>query len=211
MLILIPQWFFSIQPFIYILASMIGFLVSFYFYRSFTFSKQKNHYYMYLSFASLSMGFLVLGVIELYTYLSIIKGTMSMFEDYVSFRDAGIWIYYVCSMISYALLCLIYLPKDFKFALFLPYWYKGFPYFHILSLFLISYVIFRSTANWFVARTKNSMLVMLSFLSLGFYHLFMFFTSFSEWMFVIAHLSLLAGFISMFWMIFRVSRKKGSF
>ncbi|MDD5416994.1 MAG: hypothetical protein PHU12_03390 [Candidatus Aenigmarchaeota archaeon] len=211
MLILIPQWFFSIQPIIYILASMIGFLVSFYFYRSYTFAKQKEHYYMYLSFASLSMGFLVFGITELYTYLSLIKGLTTMFTEFSSFRDFGIWIYYACSLISYSLLCLIYLPKNLKFALFLPYWYKGFPYFHVLSLFLISYVIFRSTANWFVNRTRNSMLVMLSFLMLGLYHMFMFFTSFSEWMVVIAHVALICGFLSMFWMIFRVSRKKGRF
>ena len=211
MLILIPEWFFEIQPFIYLFVSMIGFLVSFYFYRSFSLSKQKNHYYMYLSFAILSMGFLVFGITELYTYLSITKGTMAMFEEFSSFRDFGIWIYYACSLISYGLLCYIYLPKDWKAALFLPYWYKGFPYFHVLSLFLISYVIFRSTGNWFVTRTRNSMLVMLAFLGLGGYHLFMFFTSFSEWAIVLAHLSLMAGFMCMFYMIFRVSRKKGRF
>ena len=212
MIIKIPEWFFGIHSAVYIICAMIGFLVSFYSYRSYILTKQKNHHYLYLSFASLSMGFLILGVIELYSYLSISQGMMEMFTTYSSFRDFGIWIYYACSIISYSLLCLIYLPKEIKILpLFLPMWWKGFPYFHVISLFLMSYVIFRSTANWFVKRTTNTMLVFISFLLIGMYHLMLFFTSFSEWLFVGAHISLILGFISLFWMIFRVSRKKGRF
>ncbi len=212
MLLLIPEWFFGAHSLVYIFCAMIGFLVSFYSYRSSIMTKARNHYYLYIAFASLSMGFLILGVTELYSYLSMSQGLMNMFEQFSSFRDFGIWLYYGCSLIAYFFLGLIYLPKDFKIMpLFLPFWYKGYPYFHVVSLFMMSFVIFRSTANWFVKRTTNSLLVFSSFLLIGFYHLFLFFTSFSEWMFVLAHISLMLGFLSLLAMVFRVSRKKGRF
>jgi len=208
--ILIPQWFFGLHAGTYIISAMIGFLVSFYCYRSYHLTREKDNLYLHLGFASISMGLLIFGITELYSYLSISNNMMQLFESYSSIRDFGIWLYYAGSFIGYFLLCLVYIPKEWKFLpLFLPMWWKGFPYFHISSLFLVSFLIFRSTSNWFVKRTRNSMLVFLSFLLIGFYHLLLFFTSFSEWMFVLAHLSLVAGFLSFLYMLIRVGKKKG--
>ena len=123
--ILIPQWFFGAHSFVYIICAMIGFLVSFYSYRSYHLTKGKDHLYLYLGFASLSMAFLIFGITELYSYLSISSGMMNMFEGYSSFRDLGIWLYYAGSMIAYALFALVYLPKEIKFLpLFLPMWWE---------------------------------------------------------------------------------------
>ncbi|MBU3904819.1 MAG: hypothetical protein KJ906_01560 [Nanoarchaeota archaeon] len=209
-MILIPEWFFGPHSFVYIICAMIGFLVSFYSYRSYQLAKGKDHLYLYLGFASLSMAFLILGITELYSYLSISSGVTNMFEAYSSFRDFGIWIYYAGSVIAYALFALVYLPKEYRILpLFLPMWWKGFPYFHSIALLLLSFTIFRSTGNWFIKRTKNSMLVFISFLLIGFYHLLLYFAAFSELLFVLAHVSLILGFLSFFYMIFRVSRNKG--
>lgn len=206
--VLIPNWFFGIHSLVYIVCAMIGFLVSFYSYRSYHLTKGKDHLYLYLGFASISMAFLIFGVTELYSYLSISGGTLKMFEAYSSFRDFGIWLYYAGSLIGYLLLGLLYLPKELKFVpLFLPMWWKGFPYFHSISILMLSFIIFRSTGNWFVKRTTNSMLVFISFLLIGFYHLFLYFSAFSEWLFVLAHISLILGFMSFFYMILRVSHK----
>jgi len=208
--VLIPSWFFGWHAMAYIVSALIGFLVSFYSYRIYHMTKEQNHLYLYLGFAALSMAFLIFGVVELYSYLSISQNMMQMFESFSSFRDFGIWLYYIGSIIAYLLIAFTYVPKKYRFApLFLPMWWKGFPYFHVGSLFILSFIIFRATGNWFIKKTINSMLVFMSFLLIGFYHIFLFFTPFSEWMFVLAHISLIAGFLSFLIMLIRVSKKAG--
>jgi uncharacterized membrane protein len=91
----------------------------------------------------------------------------------------------------------------------IPLWYTGFPYFNILSFFLLSYAIFNAILNFTSKKNLNSLLVMAAFSLIGLYHLLLFFTSFSKIIYVAAHLSLLLGFLSLLAMLMRVSRKGG--
>jgi len=211
--ILIPGWFFGINSIIYILCAFIGFGITYYAYKSYSITKNNNHLLLYMAFTVLSMGFFVYGVIDTYSFLNLTStGVMqseSVFGQFVSFRDFGIWIYYFCSLIAYTIFAYMYLPKKIKFlpAFFLPFWQKGFPYFHIASMFLISYTVFRSAINYFMKRTTSTLLVFLGFLGIGFYHVVMFFTSVSEYVFVAGHIALVLGFLSFLFMLIRVGRK----
>ncbi|MCD6477148.1 MAG: hypothetical protein J7K26_03250 [Candidatus Aenigmarchaeota archaeon] len=207
--ILIPSWFFGIDSAFYLLASLIGFFVSFLAYKAYSFTKVINHFYLYLSFAILGIGFLIHGIISIYTYFGITTGTLNIFAGYSSFRDFGWWIYSICSFIGYALLAFMYFPKNFKksFPLFLPMWWKGFPYFHISSFFVLSYVIFHSFVNYFMKKTINKLLVASSFLLIGLYHLLLFFSSFSMYFYVSAHLCLLTGFLLLLYMLIRINKR----
>lgn len=207
--VLIPGWFFGLDSGFYILAAIIGFMVSFLAYKAYTYTKVRNHFYLYLSFASLSMGFLLLGITNIYAYYGIKTGTLDMFEGYSSFRDFALWIYYACSLIGYSILAYMYIPKKFKqsFPLFLPMWYKGFPYFHITSFFIMMYVTFHGFVNYFMKKSINAFLVASSFGLITLFHLFMFFSSYSEWFYVAAHFSLLLGFLSLLTMLIRINRR----
>jgi len=101
---------------------------------------------------------------------------------------------------------MMYLPEKLKFPIFLPFWNIGFPYFQVLSLFLISYVIFKSAANYVLNRNTNAFLVMLAFMLMGAYHLLSLFTSLNAIIYVFAQISLLSGFVSLLIMLIRVNK-----
>ena len=102
--ILIPSWFFGLDSIFYIIAALIGFLVSFLAYKAFSYTKVQNHFYLYISFAALGMGFLILGLINIYGYLVITEsgGNLNnyLFRDYASFRDVAIWLYHLTGLFS---------------------------------------------------------------------------------------------------------------
>ena len=101
---------------------------------------------------------------------------------------------------------MMYLPEKLKFPIFLPFWNIGFPYFHILSFFILSYVILKSAANYALNSNRNTFMVMLAFALMGAYHLLSLFTSHNAFVYVIAQISLLSGFVSLLAMLTRVNK-----
>lgn len=202
--VLVPQWFFGLDSVMYVLSAIIGFLVSFYAFKLYNITSKKSHFYLYASFAVLGMGFMILGIT---TVLTLSVSSASIFADTISWADDfGFWIYYASSIIAYGLLVMMYLPEKLRFPIFLPFWYNGFPYFQIVSLFLLSYVIFRSAANYALNRNSNSLLVLSAFALIGLYHLLSLFTSLNEIIYVFAQLSLLSGFVCLLAMLTRVNK-----
>ncbi len=202
--VLVPPWFFGFDSVMYLLSALIGFLVSFHAFKLYNVTSKKSHFYLYASFAILGMGLLVLGVT---TVFSISISSASVFADNVSWvDDFGFWIYYASSVFAYGLLVMMYLPEKLRFPIFLPVWFNGFPYFHVLSFFLISYVIFKSASNYVLNKNSNALLVLVAFTLMGLYHLLSLFTSLNEIMYVFAQLSLLSGFVSLLIMLTRVNK-----
>ena len=209
MAILIPVRFYGFDTAMYLASAIIGFLISYYSFKLFRITKKKYHFYLYTGFAVLAMGFLILSLTSGYVYLGYytehryIGSDTSVYVD-----DFGYWIYYLSSFAAYALFALMYFTEDLGAPIiFFPPWYAGFPYFHITSFFLLSYVVFRNATNYAMKRNRNAFLVTLGFGLIAGYHLLLFLTSFSRFMYVLAHLSLLAGFLSLLTMLVRVTRK----
>ena len=215
--VLIPYRFYGVDSVFYIVSSIIGFLVSYYAYRLYDITGKKSHLYFYLSFVLLSMGLLTIGLASAYGYINFFEhgqpsGQQTIIDTVVFVDDFGYWIYYIVSLVAYGLLSYSYLPDKTKAGLtpiMIPMWYTGFPYFNILSFFLLSYAIFNAIVNYTSKKNLNSFLVMAAFSLIGLYHLLLFFTSFDKIIYVAAHLSLILGFLSLLAMLMRVSRKGG--
>jgi len=213
--VLIPFRFYGVDSVFYILSSLIGFFVSYYAYKLYDVTGKKSHFYFYISFILLSMALLTVGLASAYAYMNFFEhgrpGGQETIIDTVAFvDDFGYWIYYIVSLAAYALLAFSYLPDKTKAKLtpiMIPLWYTGFPYFNLLSFFLLSYTAFRSMLNYASKKNLNSFLVMSAFSLIGLYHLLLFFTSFSKTVYVAAHLSLILGFLSLLAMLMRLSRK----
>ncbi len=202
--ILVPAWFFGFDSLMYLLSAAIGFLVSFHAFKLYNMTSKKSHFYLHASFAALGMGLLILGVT---TVFSITFLSASMQADAYSWvDDFGFWIYYASSLFAYGLLLMMYLPEKMRFPIFLPLWFNMFPYFQVLSLFMLSYVIFKSASNYMLNRNANSLLVMLAFALIGAYHLLSLFTSLNYMIYVLAEVSLLSGFVSLLIMLTRVNK-----
>ncbi len=206
--VLVPVRFFGFDSAMYLISAVIGFLVSFYAFRLFELTEKKFHFYLYLSFTILSMGLLTIAITSGYVSFYFFQTGQYLGNDpYSSVDDFGYWIYYITSLIGYGLLTMIYLPEKAKFApLLIPVWSRGFPYFQILSFFLLSYVVFRSAANFVTKKNLNTFLVFAAFGAIALYHLLLFFTSFGKIIYVVAHFSLLAGFLSLLVMLLRVRK-----
>jgi len=208
--VLIPTRFYGFDSVMYIASAIIGFLVSYYAYKVFDVSGKRQHYLFYLSFVILSMGLLTLGLSSLNTYISyfVYNESGATPVDTIRYVDDFVyWIYYGCSIVAYAMLAFAYLPekKEMLFPILLPFWYTGFPYFNIVSFFLLSYTIFRSALNFVDNKNLNTLFVMLAFALIGSYHMLLFFTSYSKIIYVIAHFCLSLGFLSLLIMLVRIS------
>lgn len=205
--VLIPVRFYGFDSVTYTGAAIIGFFVSYFAFKLYSVTSKRAHNYLYLSFTLLSMGLLVLSIASWYNYFNYeIYQRSYLLDEYVYVDDFAFWIYYLCSSLAYLLLASMYFPEKRFPIMFLPPWSRGFPYFNLLSLFILSYVIFRSLTNFFVYKNLNSFLVSLSFGLIGLYHLLLIFTSFSKLVYVAAHFSLGLGFLSLLIMLIRVSR-----
>jgi hypothetical protein len=170
------------------------------------------------------MALLVVGITSGFAYLNyfIYHQSPPLLDALASVDDFGYWIYYIASFVAYCLLAYTYLPERVKFPILIPFWYSAFPYFNVLSFFLISYIAFRSFINFVSKKTLNSFLVTLAFGGIGLYHFFLLFTSFGnivylipnfsfmlgKFLYILAHLSLMAGFISLLAMLVRVNRSE---
>jgi len=172
-------------------------------------TKKRSHYYLHLSFTILSIGLLILVLTTGYFYLNYyVFKEFTAFDEFSSVDDFGYWIYYISSLVAYSLLALTYFSEDWKLPIImLPMWSIGFPYFHVISFFILSYVIFKNAINYGIKKNKNAFLVTLGFTLIGGYHFLMFFAFISRYLYVLADLSLLLGFMSLLIMLARVSRK----
>lgn len=153
--------------------------------------------------------------------------------NYTFVIKSGNYIYYLTNLVGYILLALTYLKsiriekllsKIPRFYLVLPinmglliqtlqhgfhYPFDNFVFqlFHLLSIVILSYINFNTITNYLVLKTKYSFPVMVGFLFIGSYHFLMALTPFKPIVFAAAHLSLLAGLVSLLYMLIQVNRR----
>ena len=210
--ILIPTRFYGFDSIMYLIAAAIGFFVSYYSFKLFRTTSKQHHFYLFLGFTILSMSLFLLATTTGYVYLNYFVFNVYTGFDPISYiDDFGFWVYYTGSLVAYVLFALVYLSEDLKglklLPIFLPMWSKGFPYFQILAFFFLSYVVFRNAVNFAMKKNLNSFLVFSGFGGLALFHFLLIFTSFSKLIWVVAHFSLLLGFLLMLAMLVRVTRK----
>ncbi|MBL7206427.1 MAG: hypothetical protein ISS36_02395 [Candidatus Aenigmarchaeota archaeon] len=218
--LLVPFSFIGFDAVIYLLASVIGFTVAFYALKMHNFTSNRSHFFLYLGFVVLSMGFFVLSISGFYTFFALRVSCIHncyalLFDQSFDVIDFGYYIYYLSSLVAYGLFVLMYLPlhrKDYKQKMFsvAPLWFVMFPFFHMFSIFLIAYVVFRSWVGFLQAKNYNSLSVFAAFLSIGAFHTILLLNIFSKEIYVLAHFILVLGFLSLLTVLIRIIRKKPS-
>jgi hypothetical protein len=205
----IPLWFYLITSTVYTSSAIIGFLVSYFAFRSYRMTKNKSHLFLFLSFLLIGLGFVALSSTSIYIYttLQLYRGSSISLNlvNYLGFRT-----YYILSAIGYVLLTLIYLPKkimDKLFILYVPIWYASSFNFHVFSIVLVLFVMIQSIINSIRKKNLNSYLVTIAFVCLLIFHLLLLLTSFSQSMYLTANIFLILGFLSLLTMLIRVSIK----
>ena len=207
--VLIPVWFFGIDAVFYVAALLIGLATAFFAYRVFALTGKKQHFYLFMGFTILSIGFLSLTLTSLYIYL-MQPVFISIYNTSFDIMDFGFILYYIISIVAYGLFIAMYLPEDKRkmpmFSL-LPWWYVLFPFFHLVSMLMLAFVIFRSFINWSQKKTRSGFAVFAAFSGIGLFHLLSFFTLKYAMFYVIANIFLIIGFLSLLVVLVRISRR----
>ncbi len=226
--IIIPLWFYGFDSIMYFISSMVGFTLSYYFYQIYSINSRKRHMFLHLGFLILSLGLLSLSVTNTFSYLVFknchISCSLGLIDNVFSLEDFTYFMYFGLSIIAYFFFILAYKDEgsntfNILIILFFGYlafiilllaliqhymlWYFYSEYFHLIGLAMIVFVVFRTIINYNERRDLNSFLVMMSFILISLFHVFYLFSFTSEWMYVLSHLSLLAGFVSLLVMVSR--------
>jgi len=213
--LLVPFSFLGIDAAIYLVSAIIGFAVAYYAFRLHSFSENRSHYYLYMGFTAISIGLLLLSVATFYAFINLkVLCTQecyaNMLDPAFDIWDFGYWLYYLASIIAYGFFALMYMPKRKERKLFfiLPVWFVAFPYFHLLSFFMVSYVVFRSFISYRTNKSLKSMLVFAAFLAIGIFHLLSLLNIFGKAVYVIAHIILLLGFLSLLAVLLKINKSQ---
>ena len=116
--IIIPLWFYEFGSLMYILSSVVAFLVSYFSFRLYRYSKSRKHLFLSAAFAFVTFGLAVLTIGNAVSYLNFVECRPNCRIDpsdvtylWIRFGNYG---YYVASTIGYVLLALSYFKTDFK-------------------------------------------------------------------------------------------------
>jgi hypothetical protein len=89
----------------------------------------------------------------------------------------------------------------------LPWWFIMFPFFHLLAVLLLAFVVFRAFLNWTQVKTRSGFMVFLAFGGIGMFHLLSFLTFTKAMFYVVANSFLILGFVALLVVLVRVSRR----
>jgi len=230
--IIIPLWFYGFDSIMCIISAMVGFALSFFFYNIQSLTKNKRHKYLYIGFLLLSMSLFLVGIGSAYSYINFKMCaqlcTLGIMDKVFSIEDFTYFIYFGLSLIAYFMFILTYKDDKTKFSKILVpiliavaililgfvvmnqnrfLWYSYSAYFHLTALIMIGFVVFKTMSNYYNKRNTSTMLVMSSFIFIFLFHLLYFFSFANTWSYVLSHISLLAGFSMLLYMLLRSNKK----
>lgn len=234
----IPNWFLSLDPVFDVIFAILGFVVSYYGLKLYRISAKKSHFNLHLGFMILSTGFLVNGITGIYAILNALEargynvtdlfsgitGIRAILDSsltpqglllsrIVNLSNFGYWIYFATSIIAYLLFVSMYLHENRKstmlpVAVMIPFWFDYFATFNVVSILLLSYVVFQTIVNYMDRKKSSTLMVASAFALLLGYHVLLAFSPFSAFAYVLAHISALFSFLLLINMIKSVSPSK---
>ncbi len=215
--IVVPKWFFGFDSAIYLFVAIVGFLITYYSYKTYSITNKKQHLFLYWGFKIISVGFLLLAITRIYSYGIVLPTctdvcVLTTSGSAFTITDFGYWIYFAASLLAYLMFILTSMAEKVKLPItfILPVWYLAFPYFHITSIFLLAFIVFNSILNFLKNKNFSTLLVLLAFLFIGIFHMSLIVIPINQTVYVLAHLFLLLGFLSFLFMLVKVLKvKKG--
>lgn len=230
---IIPIWFYGFDAAMYLVSSLIGFLLSFYFYKLYSISSEKRHLYLFWGFVLLSFGLLSLSVTNAFSYITFWQCgprpfcTLGLLDSAFDIESFSYFVYFGLSIIAYAMFMYAYIPKKFRIqnlpnwliALYFivilvtiplrmddTVWYSYSGFFDLIAFLMLGFVTLINIINYSEKKSTESMMVVLSFAFLSAFHLLRIFFSINGIMYVLAHLSMLASFVLLLYVVTKVKK-----
>jgi hypothetical protein len=210
MIDIIPTRFFGFDTAIYFVGAVICLMIAYKATKLHGYTGKKQHFYLASAFTILGVALATLTLTTAYTYYNMLYlgGGIQFFDQMFNVDDLGFWIYYISAFVAYGLLALMYAPN--KGAVFAPaifFTTNYFEYFNIVLFFMIAYVAFCATTNFFAKKSKPALMVAAGFVMLAAYHALMPFAAYSKLIYVVAHGAHIAGFLSLLLMLLSTDKK----
>ncbi len=209
-----PAWFYGINSVFALVCALIAFLISMLSYRAFRFARQKRYYYLFASFLMIAFAF----------GLGALGGLMMHFGFYeriVSILDTFDIVFLgqmTLMLLAYTILLLVSMNVKSRrlvafimslMMLFIVFSYQYYIKYHIILLLLLFFLSVNFYLNFRKNRKLNSALVFAGFYLLTIAQPFMLFTvNFSQNYYIAGQALQLAGLLSLFFMLIRVTRSK---
>lgn len=208
---LIPMRFYGFDTVIYLAGAVICLLIAYNAAKLHAYSGKRQHFYLATAFTILGIGMATVALTTAYTYYQMlyVTGGIYFFDPVFNVDDLGFWMYYLSAFVAYGMLIMMYTP-DGKATAFAPAIFfsaRYFEYFNIVLFFMMAYVAFRATMNFFMKKSKPALMVAAGFVMLAAYHAIMPFAMFSKVAYVVAHGAHIAGFLSLLLMLLSTRKK----
>jgi len=206
---LIPVWFYIFSGLAYFAAAAISLAVCYFAFRIYRTTAQKKIMLLSVVFLILGFAFLSLTVSSIYTYFY-----LPFFKNFLGisltlFNNNAFTLYYLLSLFSYILLFFTYFPEDSRkklYLLYVPLWFSGVDGFHVASVILLAFVVYRAVYNFYKSKSTNTFLVLLAFSLMTVFHVTMLLLPFDVTYFLVSHSLLVVGFLSLLAMLIRVNK-----
>jgi hypothetical protein len=202
-----PISYYGMSSIVYFVSSFIALLVCLFAFRLYRITSSKSHLTLSLGFGILSFALISLMITSVLIYQ---YNPTTPNYDLSQITTLGFRFYYALSLLAYIIFASLYLlPKKGKFlpVIFLPLWYAGGITFHLISLVILAYIVFRNVLNTFKKKNLNSFFVLLAFTFISLYHILVLVIPSELTFYLVAHSFLALGFASLLLMLIRVSRK----
>ena len=236
MAILIPIWFFEFSFAMHFIATLIGIMLSYFSFRLFRYTQRRTHLLLTLAFIFITIGFAVIAVSNidsLFHFENCEAGcTIYSLNPVFNWIIYGNYAYYITSLASYFLFALSYfeicktktgkkkkiastflqvISTTFLFnpqpqSVLFPFEPAFFQPFHAISAIILFAIVLQTYSIYRKNKLRLSLLVVLAFVAILFYHILMFAIPFSPMFFALAHISLLLGFGSLLFMLIKVNK-----
>lgn len=214
--ILIPMQLYGFDLIAYLVAAVTCSIITFYSFKLYKMSDSKEHFKLLVGFFALTLGFILISIISTYAYIVFLSCVEScpteVLQPVFNVAYVGYVIFYLILLGAYFAFASMYLPKKLKFpaVLLLPLslgMAKMFPYFHVIALLLLAFIIFHNIKNYIRRKSRYNFLVTVAFGLLSIYHLLLLLIPLNENLYIVAQLSLLFSYITFLFMIYQVRRK----
>lgn len=200
----VPEWFYLFSGLVYLLTFAISIFVSYFSFKLYRITSSKSHALLSVSFLLIAIAFAVITITSTFTY----EQSESLNQSIFNLNTSAYNIYYFLTLAAYLFLVMINLPKkDDRLYMFVPLWFISSSQFHLVALMFLIYISARTVFNFFKVKTEDAFLVMLAFLMITLFHVFLLLMPFGVELYLVAHVFLIAGFLSLLTMLIRVTRK----
>lgn len=201
-----PAYFLVIDIVLQLITAGVALAIAVFAFRGYRWIGEKNLLYIYLAFTLLAIAFFASGLTYSYAWLA--KITLSENAAPLLVLDIGLWIYYILSIVAYGLLAYAYLRRirdiPIGAAIVGTSLFLAAPPLETILIVLLFAIFLSQLTHYSARKSRNSFVVLSSFLMLLLSHIFILFGNLASFSYVVGKILQLLAFIALLYLLSRM-------